>query len=198
VARELHDDLGQVLTSISLFARDIEQDMTGEMAERTAALHRRVDAAVSRMRFLVWHLRPPELDHLGLIPAVQRLIEETQRELGIPVDMHAALPQQRVPPRVETAVYRIVQEALTNAARHAAVSSISIVMVQEPGALTVIVEDDGRGFDPERFASHRESHMGFIGMRERAEQLGGTLVIDAAPGKGTVVRSRIPFDRPAA
>jgi signal transduction histidine kinase len=142
---------------------------------------------------LSMRLRPRVLDDLGLAAALERLAHEWQARYKIPVDV-AIQWSERLPGEIETALYRIVQEALTNIARHAQAKSVSILIEKRGNSIRAIVEDDGIGFDPS--AQRGERHLGLLGMRERAELLGGALTIESAPGHGTSIFIEIPLNPP--
>jgi signal transduction histidine kinase len=144
-----------------------------------------------RVRALSQRLRPTVLDDLGLGPAIEWLIDRmaAQNELRVTFDQRGL--DGRLSPGVETAAFRIVQEALTNVARHAGVPAASIVVARDAGALEVRVSDVGRGFDPAQVNVHQ--HGGLSGMRERAAWLGGRVTIDAAPGAGVRILASLPI-----
>ena len=190
VALELHDGLGQVLTSISLFACDLETDVPPEARPRAIRVTELVRRAIADSRQLVWSLRPPELERLGLVPALRRLAEEVSTP-DVPVDLHEEIGDLRLPPESEAVVYRVVQEAVHNAKKHSRAAAISIVMRRKVGMLTTLVEDNGRGFDPASIQPGRG--LGLIGMRERAELVEGNLVVESAPGTGARIRLEVPI-----
>jgi signal transduction histidine kinase len=193
LARELHDETGQSLTSILLTLRAIEDAETAE--ERTSAVgavrEQLVDTLQSVRRLAV-ELRPAALDDFGLQPALERLAATVGERTGLDVQVESALGGDRLPPPVETAVYRIVQEALTNAVKHAEARHASVVLTRKNERVTVMVEDDGRGFDP----SAATRGIGLVGMRERVQLLDGRLVVESSPqsnGQGTTLVAEIPL-----
>ena len=192
VGRELHDGLGQILTSAALYAKGIEESVDGDVADRVTALRGLVERAMVSTRALVRGLRPPELDNLGLLAALERLTAEVRDAHGLRVDLHGTSVD--VPPDVETAVYRITQEALSNVVRHAGASWASVVVGRHDGNVVVVVEDDGQGFDRQALTAHgmRGEQLGLLGMGERAAAVGATLTVDSDPGHGTLVRLEIP------
>lgn len=190
VALELHDGLGQLLTSISLFASDLELEVPPGARPRAVRVTELVRRAIADSRQLVWSLRPPELERLGLVPAVRRLAEEVSVP-DVLVDLHEEIGELRLPPESEAVVYRVVQEAVHNAQKHARAAAISIVMRRNDGMLTTLVEDNGKGFDPALIQPGRG--LGLIGMRERAELVEGRLVVESAAGAGTRVRLEVPI-----
>ena len=199
IARELHDELGQALASLIVGLRNIEEARTPrEMKARLEEMRATIALTIERARHLAFDLRPSVLDDLGLVAALRRYINKYQERFGIQVTMEAStLEGHRLPPEVETTVYRIVQEALTNAARYSGCHHISVLLQVREGMLSVIVEDDGRGFDVDEVLSRKvgRTSLGLYGMIERAQLLGGQLDIESQPGGGTTIYVRIPLDR---
>jgi PAS domain S-box-containing protein len=192
IAREIHDEAGQSLTGVLLGLGRIESAQALESASAEAArLGAQVSDALGELRQIATRLRPTILDDLGLVPALEQLAGEAPAAAGTEVRLeHSSL--DRLEPQVETAIYRVVQEALTNAAKYANASKIRIALRQRDGALTATIEDDGRGFDPE-FGSG--DGLGLTGMRERAELVGGNLSVSSAPGEGTQIVLTVPVGR---
>jgi signal transduction histidine kinase len=142
-------------------------------------------------------LRPRLLDDLGLLAALQHYLGEFRDRCRLPVDFQVlGLENRRLSPRVETTLYRIAQEALTNVIRHAQAQNVGVLLEAGDRSVILIVEDDGRGFDVSRtMGSHvHQGNLGLYGMRERATLVGGTLTIESAPGEGTSVFAQIPLD----
>ena len=190
LARELHDETGQALTSILLGLKPLEQSVTTDAARAAvAALRERVVATLQDVRRLAVELRPSALDDFGLVPALERLAAGYRDGAGIDVELEAQLGDERLPATVETALYRIVQEALTNVVKHADARRVSIVLMRRNGAVTTVVEDDGRGFDPRE---PREDALGLVGMRERLALVGGRLRIESGAEGGTTVVAEVP------
>lgn len=189
VALELHDGLGQILTSVSLFASDLQEEVPPVARPRAARVHELARRAIVDSRRLVWSLRPPELERLGLVPALRRLAEDSAT-LETTVDLHEEIGDLRLGPESEAVVYRVVQEAIHNAQKHARASAISILVGRRNGVVSTIVEDNGRGFDLNRVPTGRG--LGLIGMRERAELVDGELVVESAADAGTRVRLEVP------
>ncbi|MBI4013342.1 MAG: GAF domain-containing protein [Candidatus Rokubacteria bacterium] len=192
IARELHDEIGQVLTGLKL---------TLEMSARAPAdaarssldeAHALVSDLIARVRELSLNLRPAMLDDLGLLPALLWHVERYTAQTGIRVAFGHEGLEGRLPPDVETAAYRIVQEALTNVARHAGVRTAAVRLWAHQDALGVQVEDSGTGFEPATVLAERASS-GLCGMRERAELLGGRLIVESAPGAGTRLWAHLPL-----
>ncbi|HEY6962261.1 MAG TPA: GAF domain-containing protein [Gaiellaceae bacterium] len=190
LARELHDETGQALTSILLGLRGVEEAKDDEsLAAAAKNLRELVVATLQDVRRLAVELRPKALDDFGLVPALERLGQTFGESTGIEVQLEARLGEERLPEEVETTLYRLVQEALTNVVKHAHARTVSILLLHRSNTVTAIVEDDGRGFDP---ATAREDGLGLVGMRERAALLGGRMTIEASPGAGTTIAIEVP------
>ncbi len=191
IARELHDGVGQVLTSLMVGIRTLQRSDASLQAERIDDLCRIAGETLEQVRTLSRELRPSLLDDLGLAAALERYASEFTRVYPeVQIDLHCALPR-RLPTPIETALYRIVQEAMTNAARHSRATVISVLVSQRNGSVQAIVEDNGVGFDVEA-VRRRQSSVGIFGMNERAELLGGTLDIESG-SDGTTVYVEIPL-----
>ncbi len=188
LSRELHDETGQALTSILLGLKPLEEATSGETRKAVVALREQVVSTLQDVRRLAVELRPSALDDLGLVPAIERLAQ-TIGESGIDVDVEARIGDARLPEPVETTLYRIVQEAVTNVVKHAGAQRLSITLTRRDGSVVAIVEDDGSGFDP---AASDSGGIGLVGMRERLALVGGTLRIEAAPGAGTTIAAEVP------
>jgi signal transduction histidine kinase len=191
LARELHDETGQALTSILLGLKTLEETLEGDDS-RAAATHVRelVVATLQDVRRLAVELRPKALDDFGLVPALERLIQTFAEQTGIDVDLEAALPEDRLPPEVETALYRIVQESLTNVVKHARARNVSILLTRRGEGVAAVIEDDGRGFDP---AGVQDGGFGLVGMRERIALLGGRLDVESSTRGGTTLAIEVPL-----
>jgi PAS domain S-box-containing protein len=194
LARELHDGVCQILTSMAFAfeagASAPPETAAAKMDEARAFL----GEALTRVRELSFDLRPALLDHLGLLPALRCLIERYTAGTGVHVNFKHAGLEGRVAPELETAAFRIVQEALTNVARHAQVKEAVVRIWVEADTLAVQVEDQGVGFDPEAMMAAARSH-GLPGMHERVLLLDGQLVLESAPGSGTHVLAELPLRR---
>ena len=189
LARELHDETGQALTSILLGLKHLDDVVeTDEAREATASIRELVASTLQDVRRLALELRPSALDDFGLVPAVERLASNLSEQSDLVVDVEARLGDRRLPPEAETALYRIVQEALTNVVKHAAARRVSITFVRKEASAVVVIEDNGRGFDP---AAVRAGALGFTGMRERVELVGGRLTVEASPGAGTTLVAEV-------
>ncbi len=194
LAREIHDEQGQLLTSIILFAKHLEQSVSAEIAPQVGDLRELAEQALHAARSLAQQLRPLELDQLGLVPALNRLAEHTTERCGIAVDFVTGPQAIRLTYAMEVVVYRIAQEALTNVTRHSRAQSASVTLSGYQRWLTLIIEDDGMGFDCNGVLKRgrADGHMGLRTMQERARSIGGELVIESRPGAGALVRLRVP------
>ena len=196
IAREMHDEIGQILTGLQLTLEVIPQLPPDVLQEKARQAQGQVNELIERVSRLTLDLRPPMLDDLGLLPTLLWHFNRYTQLTGIPVGFrHNGLEKRRFDPEVETAAYRIVQEALTNAARHASASCVEVRVAVEPAWLRIRIADDGQGFDPQSVLSGGKAS-GLVGMRERAELLDGTLAFDSTPGGGTRLEVALPL--PAA
>lgn len=191
IARELHDEIGQALTALKLSLAAVSAAAVDGTAERLSDTRRQVNELLARVRNLALDLRPAMLDDLGLLPALLWLFERYAAQTRVQVTFEHRGLGRRFLPEVETAAYRIVQEALTNVARHAQVRQVTVRAWIDPGNLCVQIIDQGRGFDAEAPVSAGVTS-GVTGMRERAGLLGGHLTVESAPGKGTRVSAELP------
>jgi signal transduction histidine kinase len=191
LARELHDETGQALTSILLGLKPLERSVASEEGHAAvASLRELVAATLQDVRRLAVELRPSALDDFGLVSAVERLAETFRDQTGLRVDLESNLGEDRLPSEVETVLYRIVQEALTNVVKHARASRVSILLTSKDSSVAAVVEDDGLGFEPQESG---ESGLGLIGMRERVGLVGGRLQIESAAGAGTTLVAEVPL-----
>jgi len=199
IARELHDETGQTLTSLLIGMRTLEEmPMRAAVRKRVSELRKTTARAINEIKRLALGLHHSVLDDLGLETALTRLTEEFAKAHGLMVDLHMnGLDGKRLPLAVETILYRISQEALTNVAKHAGDARVSILLQCSPSAARVIIEDDGRGFDvqPVLKSAGRSNHMGLHGMRERAASLNGSIEIESTPGGGTTIYVHVPIGR---
>lgn len=195
IARELHDQMGQHLAAIGLGLKVVEDELPdpSPARDRLHGLRLLTDRIGREVHHLALELRPTALDDLGLQAALANYAEGWSERSGVEADFQAAgLDVVRLPAPVETALYRVVQEALTNVLKHAAAKRVSVVLQRTAGQVTAVVEDDGRGFDPDA-DTPADYRLGVLGMRERATLVGGTLEVESAPGRGTTVIARIPL-----
>jgi signal transduction histidine kinase len=185
LARELHDETGQALTSILLGLKQLEG--SGDEAG-VQALRELVVATLQDVRRLAVELRPKVLDDYGLVPALERLTQGFAEQTGMHVDLEASTIRERLPVEVETAIYRIVQESLTNVVKHAHAQRVSVLLTRANGRIKAVIEDDGTGFDP----TETDGGIGLIGMRERIELIDGTLTVETSATSGTTVAAEVP------
>lgn len=191
VARDLHDSIGQLLAGLSLAFKSVETagSLPAPVAERLAEARRVAEALGKEVHALAVRLRPTSLDDIGLEAALEQLVSEWSALAKIPAEFQmVGLEKSRLPLEVETTIYRIVQEALTNVARHAHATRASIGVKAEAEQVTVTVEDDGAGFDP----TVSTGRLGLLGMQERLALIGGEMDIESSPGAGTTVLVSIP------
>ena len=194
IARELHDQMGQHLVALKMGLERLDDGPLDR--DRLKPLHGLLKQIGQEVHRIALELRPTALDDLGLHTALVNYVEDWSERCGVEVDLHAAgLDTRRLPPPLETHLYRIVQEALTNVKKHAEAERVSIVMERRSDHLLVIIEDDGRGFDQEAGASPRAGmpRLGLLGMKERVASVGGGLQVESAAGKGTSLFMRIPL-----
>lgn len=199
IARELHDHIGQILTALNYRIEALRGVLTSghtiapEMANE---LHQLADQAQADLRRLITDLRPAQLDDLGLVAALHWLADQSRRQFSLDVNVQIEGHKTRLPTELETVLFRVAQEALTNVARHAGVDTAEVRLTFEPRCVTLEVTDKGRGFNVAETlggALAERQAWGIIGMRERLLAAGGQLVISSEPGRGTVVRAVIPL-----
>jgi signal transduction histidine kinase len=192
LARELHDETGQALTSILLGLKSLEDVRDEEsLAESTSRLRELVVTTLQDVRRLAVELRPKALDDFGLVPALERLVETFREQTGIEVDLEPRLGDERLPSDVETTLYRITQEALTNVVKHAHAKRVSIVLTRRDGSISAVIEDDGQGFSEEQGS---DNGLGLLGMRERIALVDGRLAVESSPGSGTTLSIEVPSE----
>ncbi len=195
IAREMHDQFGQQLTTLLLKLGLLKEDCGGreELCEQVEALEAVARQLDSDVDFLVWALRPTALDDFGLEDALANYARNWSKHFGVPVEVHArGVGKGRLTSETETVLYRIAQEALNNVAKHARAANVSILLEHRADTVSLIVEDDGVGFDPDESSDANDEGLGLVGMRERAALVGGTAEVDARPGAGVTVYVRIP------
>ncbi|MEX2614218.1 MAG: GAF domain-containing sensor histidine kinase, partial [Gaiellaceae bacterium] len=191
LARELHDETGQALTSILLGLKTLEERVdTDDLGPAVAELRELVVATLQDVRRLAVELRPAALDDFGLVPALERLRDTISEQSDVSVDVQSDLSGERLPAETETALYRIVQEALTNVLKHAAATRVSVRLNRGERSVARVVQDDGKGFDPQMV---QDGGLGLIGMRERVALLGGRVTVEAGEGAGTMLKAEVPL-----
>src|SRR4051794_8832593 len=187
LARELHDETGQALTSVLLGLKAVES--AEDVPAAAAELRQLVVATLQDVRRLAVELRPKALDDFGLVPAVERLAETFRASTGIVLQFEAGLGNERLPPEGETTLYRVIQESLTNVAKHAGARKVSVLLVRRESSVAAVIEDDGHGFTPD---DERRGGIGLSGMRERVALLDGRLTVEAERGGGTTIAAEVP------
>ena len=194
IARELHDEIGQALTGLKLVLGTAVRQSDEKRLESLVQAQSILSDLMGRVRDLSLDLRPSVLDDLGLLHALLWHIERYAKQTGVQVDFdHDGLDGLRFRSEIETSAFRIVQEALTNVARYAAVDHADLRALVTEGVLTIQIKDRGAGFDVD-FALNAHRSIGLAGMRERARLLNGSLTIDSSPGKGTSITARLPLE----
>jgi signal transduction histidine kinase len=189
LARELHDETGQALTSILLGLRALEEAKNREGTKAAVrALRELVVATLQDVRRLAVELRPTALDDFGLTAALERLADNFSEQSGIAIELEAGLGHERLPSDIETVLYRLVQEALTNVVKHAHAQHVGIVVRRKEGVVTAVIEDDGRGFEDGK----GEGGLGLVGMRERVALVNGRFRIESAANAGTTLLVEVP------
>ena len=198
IARELHDELAQALTALKMDVSWVRERLPAEqlaIGEKLSAMQQMLDSTVAATRRISADLRPLMLDDLGLMPAAEWLVQNFRQRTGIACELALGVPELELRDPHATAVFRILQESLTNIARHAQASLVEVTVDVEDGAVALTVHDNGRGFVPEE--SRKPNSFGLMGLRERAYLLGGEVRIDSGRGRGTTVEVRIPIAEPA-
>lgn len=202
LSREVHDQIGQALTGIKMDVAEARQRLAADDVaganKRLAAAIETVDDTVQLARRIALNLRPSLLDDCGLTAAVQWQLEEFQRRTGIPCKLTAEVDESVIRPQLGTAAFRILEESLTNVARHANASRVDAALATSATHFTLTVRDNGRGITDQDRVARRS--LGLVGMRERALQLGGTLEVVGRSGgdHGTTVTLHLPLENPAS
>jgi signal transduction histidine kinase len=192
LARELHDQLGQSLVAVSLNLEAIMGELSPESSALVPESMRAIDKMIEQVQTLAFELRPSTLDEFGLVGALRRLVARHGERARVRASFTATPIDVRAPVEIETACFRIAQEAMINVARHARARHVEVTLMAQDAALEVTVRDDGVGFDVARLGTG----LGLVGMGERAELAGGRLDIESAPGAGTTLRARFPLPSP--
>jgi signal transduction histidine kinase len=193
IARDLHDVLGQRVTTLRLQVESWTYAHGSAIWEqRIEDLLGQIDLIDREVDLLAWKLRPLILDHAGLVEALDSLVREWSEAYGVCAEFHADGVHGRIEPDAETCLYRIAQEALHNVVKHARASHVAVILAHRADGIGLIVEDDGCGFDLAQLDAGLERHIGITGMRERAALVSGSAEIETAPGKGTTVLVHVP------
>lgn len=202
ISQELHDQCGQDLTALHLELKMLENSLKHglDISDRILSFRHLLEQVTDEIHHLAVKLRPSTLDDLGLTMAVSNHLQTWMSLTGIVVDYECrGWSDARVREEVETAVYRVLQEALTNVARHAEAQSVNVVLSRDATSIGLIVEDQGRGFDfgNGELGSHAFQHLGLLGMRERMMAVGGSLEVESVVGSGTTIYARVPLNTSA-
>jgi signal transduction histidine kinase len=188
LSRELHDEVGQSFSAVLMEAENLlDLDPAAEVRPRLESIRSVAEKSINEIRNMALLLRPSMLDDFGLVPALDWQARETAKRTGMHVQLNSELPDE-LPEEHKTCIYRVVQEALNNCARHAQASTVQVVVRRQSGKILLSVLDDGSGFDPARVRG-----LGLMGMEERVRHLGGTFVLDSEPGRGTRVEIALPL-----
>jgi two-component system sensor histidine kinase UhpB len=195
IARELHDETAQTLTSLLVRLRILERAADpAQVRACTAELRGLTLQALEEVRNMARELRPSTLDDLGLVAAVQSFTEHCAELLGFAVAFRAEGFSHRLSPEVELVLYRVIQEAVTNVARHANARQVEVTLAQVGRHVVATIRDDGVGFDVDAVLASRERGLGLFGMQERMALVGGRLVLISRRGSGTLVRAEVPLE----
>ena len=204
ISRELHDQIGQTVTGLSLGLKALEQGLAKGDAEAATAQVRWLEQLAAQIGRDIHRtasdLRPTAIDDLGIFRAIEAYVAEWQERYGVRVDIQTFGRDHPLPPDVAAVLYRLVQEGLNNVLKHASASKVSIVLEKKAEGLALVLEDDGVGFDPESVGRSalgpgQASGLGLSGMKERVALLGGTIAVELAPGKGSTIFVQIPLER---
>ncbi len=196
LARELHDETSQTLSALAMRLETAVAAFPGDLArQRLVEAKDLTVRTLDELHRLIYDLRPSVLDDLGLLSAIRWYAERHLEPLGVTVRWELSGPERRLQPEIETALFRVAQEAITNIAKYAHAETVLIQCVLKDDGIAIEIEDDGDGFDPSQLPSAGDSRrgLGLMGMRERVELLGGTIDIDAAPGKGVRIAVSVPL-----
>jgi PAS domain S-box-containing protein len=198
LAQELHDEIGQVLTAVSVNLKSLRHNAVNPLAERLDDSVALVDASIQQVRNLSLDLRPRMLDDLGLVPTLQWFIQRFQMRTGIQVDLELSSQISRFAPSVETTCYRVVQESLSNIARHSGATHAAVRVELRNDTIRLRVADNGSGFNPVEVLDRRRLNptAGLLGMRERVQLLAGKLTVDSTVGGGTTIAASFPLAEP--
>ncbi len=196
ISRDLHDELGQTLTSVNIALASLKSSAAAdakELRHDIAETQHLIRDTMSRMHRFASKLRPPLLDHFGLVPALREYVETLARTSRLDARFTAEEERLGLGSERATALYRVAQEALANVCRHARATKVQVTVRRVPDGVEMDIQDDGRSFDVDRVdRSRKKHHLGLACMRERMDMIGGALVIRSAPGQGTTVRAVLP------
>ncbi len=196
IARELHDDTAQAITSILVRLRLLERSTEdAEVLKNVEELRELTSGALDSVRRMAMDLRPASLDDLGLVPALQSYAEQFSQSTPIAVSLEVEGLGRRLPRDVELVLYRVFQEALTNVSKHASAKTALVQLKRRRNEVTLVIEDDGAGFDPGDLSPAQGTGLGLFGMRERLTLVGGVVEVESEKGKGTKIEARVPLGK---
>ena len=197
ISRELHDEIGQTLTAIKVKLVTLNKEATinaSDLKRKIASTQRLVQRSMNTVHRFARNLRPPLLDDLGLIPALHSFMKGLTKRTGIRIHFATFAAVEKLDGDKRTVLYRVAQEALTNVAKHAEASLVTVGIQREQGVVLLQIHDNGKSFDVERaLLAKKITRLGLLGMRERVEMVGGRFEIESTPRRGTTIRARIPF-----
>ena len=198
ISRELHDVVAQLLTGINVRLATLKVEASVNvkgLGEKISRTQRLVEKSVDIVHRFARELRPAVLDDLGLIPALHSFLKSFTKETGVHATLTAFAGLEELSNAKRTVLYRVAQESLTNVSRHAQASRVEVKITKTRDTVDMRIQDDGKAFDVEQMGQVRKSQrLGLLGMRERVEMVGGTFAVESAPGKGTAIHTRIPFN----
>ena len=199
ISRTLHDEVSQILTGINVRLVGLTQTNWSDsqnFKSKIASTRKMVENSVKIVHRFARELRPVLLDELGLIPALHAFMKTLTRQTGLHIRFTAFAEVEKLSNTRRTALFRVVQSALNNVARHAEATNVIVKIEKKPGGLGLEIQDDGKSFQVDRvLLSKRFKRLGLLSMRERVEMFGGTLNVESAPGKGTLVSATMPFGK---
>jgi two-component system sensor histidine kinase UhpB len=197
ISRELHDGVGQSLTALRIQLELLEHDLSpGPLRARVSDLRGLAEQSLQDVRQMSHLLRPQMLDELGLMPTLRWLARTFGQRTGLAVELSAEGIGDRLDPELDSLVFRVVQEALTNVAKHARVPSVRVRLAVRGNRLHLSVQDDGQGFEPD--SESPAEGFGLRGMRDRVQLFGGRFTLRSRPGQGTTLEAEVPLGRPEA
>ena len=197
ISRELHDQIAQTLTGINVRLASLKTEAMADtkgLQKKITSTQRLVEKSVDIVHRFARELRPTVLDDLGLIPALLAFMKSFTKRTGVRTHLTAFAALEQLNSTRRTVLFRVVQEALTNVARHAQASRVEVSIQKLPGRIRMKIKDDGKSFQVQRVLQAKgNKHLGLLGMRERLEMIGGNFGVESAPGKGTIVQAQIPL-----
>lgn len=194
ISRDLHDGIGQALYSIMIGLKVLDTiELDDAIQAHLSEVQQMTVRTLEEVKSMAVELRPSSLDDLGLVPAIRSYCKRFEQTFGMEAMLKIVGSQRRYATQVETALYRICQEAMTNAAKYADIDSIRITLQDQEDVLELVVVDEGRGFDPDKLVA-QGTGLGLFGMRERAQLLGGEMKVESTPGLGTTIHVKIPLN----